>query len=170
MCIRDSLCVGVVAAVATLFFLLYSDWEFRYAAFILDPLLLGLLAGLISSRLPWLRRQLTRRSAQRERIQESAKRVFYEKGMSRTQDRIGLLVYVSLLERMVELVPDTGLFDRAPQGFWHDHNLTIGSTIRGRSSGLAVAAAVTALSADLAHAVPRALDDENEIADEVTFP
>jgi len=100
-------------------------------------------------------------------VRGEARLTFYEKGMSRTRDRIGVLVYVSLLERMADVVPDSGLYDALPKAFWEEAAATIGDAIGGRLSGPDVVRAMLTLKSPLATAVPRQEDDENELPDEV---
>ena len=54
----------------------------------------------------------------RRNAHEIAIREFMVRGLSRTRDRTGILLYVALAERYAEVVADTGIADRVDAGAW----------------------------------------------------
>lgn len=54
----------------------------------------------------------------RRHAHEVALREFMVRGLSRTRDRTGILLYVALAERYAEVVADTGITERVDEGAW----------------------------------------------------
>ena len=137
--------VGIACALATSAFLLFSPFEFSLASIWLDPFAVGGGAAALTQWLPTLRRWLTPQSGRRRRVSEAARAEFFAKGVRMTRARTGLLVYVSLLERMVEVVADTGVSDAVDDATWQRARVSLESALvtalRNRQDGRPVAAA-----------------------------
>jgi putative membrane protein len=89
-----------------------------------------------------------REAAARER----ARSLFLEHGVHATRERIGVLVLVSLLERRVELVPDTGLAARLPAAAWDEVLAAMRPALAAGHAGLAFTSGLDALERALAAA------------------
>jgi putative membrane protein len=163
--LHADLVVALAFGCATLFFLLFAPWEFEPVEILAGPLAVGALAGMLSSRVPPLRRLLTRASERRQRVLTAARAAFVEKGVGRTRERTGLVVYLSLLERAAAIVADSGIVDRVPPEAWAAATAAIDAELSARLDGPAVAARIAALGDVLAPALPRAADDVNELPD-----
>jgi len=103
--------VGIVAAIAVLAFTLYSNVEFALWHILTLPIFSGLLGAILVEALPPLYRFLAPPSLRYDHVREAAYAAFLERGIHRTRDRTGLLVYIAERERMVELVGDIALLD-----------------------------------------------------------
>lgn len=160
--------VGVVGAVSTLALMLFSPWPFSVSSILVDPLLVGLVFGLASTQVAALRRCLLPASKRRAAVQLLGRALFFEKGIRLTRQRTGILVHISLLERMVEVVADTGVLRAVPNDAWQQATASIEHELRRRYDGTAVAAAIAALGDVLGRYLPAADDDINELADEVS--
>jgi len=62
--------------------------------------------------------RLAPRERRSQQVHEAAAATFHLDGVHATPSRIGLLVYVSAAERLVELIPDVGLRERFPEEEW----------------------------------------------------
>ncbi len=161
------LAAGILAGVLSLAALLFSPWPFALAYFLVDPLIVGALAALASSRTRALRRRLTSRAERRRRVEAAARVVFVDRGVHRTKARNGVLLYLSLLEREVAAVMDVGVEPFAASEAWRSALGEVAASLAAKEDGLAVAAKVRGLAAALAHALPHTADQANELADEV---
>jgi putative membrane protein len=74
------------------------------------------LAVLLS--LPPVRVALVPRAARRAKAHRAAMEQFMIRGVSRTKDRTGILIFVSLAERYARIVADEGIAARVPQSEW----------------------------------------------------
>jgi putative membrane protein len=164
--LHADLIAGIVAANLVLFFQLFSPWEFSLPLIQVAPTGIGLLVGLVTSLTPWARRALTRRRERERMVRTAARATFVEKGVADTRARTGILVYVGVLERMAEVVADVGVTRAVPADHWAAAVARVSEAARD-GDGAAVGAAVARLGDVLATALPRTVDDVNELADEV---
>ena len=157
---------GGVAVWVTLALMMFTAPSFSLASFLVDPFLVGAIAGWAASRvselIPWLTPSAVRRRA----VDTAANDTFVARRVHGTRRRTGVLVYCALGERMASVVVDTGVATAvAPDrlGAWRDQ---IETAIRQgpRSTGTAIAAMTPVFAATL----PRLHDDENELVDAVS--
>lgn len=165
--LHADLTAGILAALGVLAVLLFSRWEFGLVWFVLDPLLAGLLAGWIASRSPGLRRALTGPADRRRQVEAAARALFVEKRVHGTVGRTGMLLYVSILELEAVIVPDVGLEVLATTESWKATVAAIETAVRDREDGVLVAQRIRTLAPLLAPSFPCAVDDVDEIANEV---
>lgn len=165
--LHADLTAGILAGIAVLAVLLFSRWEFGLIWFVLDPLLAGLLAGLIGSRLPGVRRALTGPADRRRQVETAARSLFVEKRIHGTSGRTGILLYVSVLEREAAVVADVGLDTLAAGAAWKEIVGGIERAVREGEDGLQVAQRMRGLGAILGPALPCGHDDVDELVNEV---
>lgn len=160
--------VGCALAIVTLAWMVFTPvHHFSDLDIVLEPPLVGLGFGLLTTQLPFLRRWLTRTKGSRERVKIGAWAGFYERGVSRTRARTGMLVYVSLLERDVELVCDRGIIEALGFETIEEERLRIRDAMRKDFSGLGLASGITDLKIICGQELPCGDDDINELPDQV---
>lgn len=115
----DFLC-GAVLAYAGLLFLLFSPWTFAHYWVAIDVALLFALGYYISSRSGAIRRLLTTKKERADAVRMGAAAMFYEAGIANTASEMGVLIYLSLLERRLELIADRGVLKAAPPLEWNE--------------------------------------------------
>ncbi len=103
---QTDLCAGAALALAMLVFLLFDAHPFDTNWMPVDVIVAFAIGAFASAELKSLRRALTPSRLLRESTSQAARAAFYELGISRTTGRTGVLVYVSMFERRVEIVPD----------------------------------------------------------------
>ena len=165
--LHADLFVGFAAAFGVLLFMIASPWPFDLVGLVIEPVLAGAAIGFAASRLPPLRRWLTPARIRRRWVERAAKATFVDKGVSLTRDRTGVLVYVSLLERVVAVVADDGVVRAVDAVTWQEHADRLDACVRRGGDGKALAAAMLELGPALSPVLPRGDDDVNELADEV---
>jgi putative membrane protein len=165
--LHADLTAGILAALAVLAVLLYSRWTFGLAWFLIDPLVVGALAGLAASRSAVARRALTRPRARRERVEAAARATFVERRIHSTSGRTGILLYISVLEREAAIIVDVGVEALAATDAWRKAAGEIEEAVRGRADGSAVAERIRNLAALLGPALQRSAADVDELPDEV---
>jgi putative membrane protein len=74
------------------------------------------LAGLLC--VPRIRVALMPRAARRAAAHRAAMEQFISRGIARTEDRCGILIFVSLAERYARVVADDGIAAKVPQRQW----------------------------------------------------
>ena len=94
--------------------------------------------------------------------------MFHDHGVSFTEQRTGILIYVSFMERRAVILADVGINELVPDGAWEDivNKLTTGlkQGQRSESIGEAIAACGRLLEES---GVQRAVEDGNELSDAV---
>jgi len=165
--LHADLILGGLAGIATLAFTLFSSYEFSFLSILIDPVIVGGLIGLLSTQLPLVRRALTRKRVRRAQVQTAARAAFYEKGVRMTSGRTGMLVYMSLLERSVEVVVDKGVEEAVPPGPWQEAVARIEETLQRTMDATVTAKSIMELGPICEPVLPRSEDDVNELPDEV---
>lgn len=110
---------GSVLAFAGLNFLLFSPVTFQVYWVAIDVALLFGLGALLSSRSHRIRYLLTTKRHRKEAVRTGAAAMFYEAGIANTEAEMGVLVYLSLLERRLELIADRGVLKSVPALGWN---------------------------------------------------
>ena len=100
---------GALLAFVGLLFLLFLPFDFHQYWVPIDVVLLFAGGAFISSRSNLLRRTFTTEKFRSEAVRRSAAAMFYEAGIANTSAELGLLVYLSILERRLELIADRGV-------------------------------------------------------------
>ncbi|WP_372916527.1 TPM domain-containing protein [Sandarakinorhabdus sp.] len=120
---------------------------------------LALVAGLR------LDRALTPRGLRRDRVHHAAIMQFRARGLTATQGRTGVLLYLDEAEHVAEVIADEAVFARVAAEDWGE---TIGALIAGIKAGRAadgLVAAIERAGAVLAAHLPPRADDVNELPD-----
>jgi putative membrane protein len=115
----DYLC-GAILAFAGLLFLLFSPFDFQHYWVAIDVVLIFALGAYVCSRSNALRRLLTTEDYRAEAVRQGAAAMFYEAGIANTDAEMGVLIYLSLLERRLELIADRGVLKAAPPLEWNE--------------------------------------------------
>jgi putative membrane protein len=100
---------GALLAFTGLLFLLFSPFDFHQYWVAIDVALLFVLGSFLSSRSNSIRRLLTTDKFRGEAVRTAAAAMFYEAGIANTSAEMGLLIYISILERRLELIADRGV-------------------------------------------------------------
>lgn len=111
---------GAVLAFVGLLFLLFAPVDFHHYWVAIDVALLFVLGAFVSARTKFLRRLITSKKFREETARAGAAAMFYEAGIANTSAEVGVLVYVSLLERRLELIADRGVLQAVPALEWNE--------------------------------------------------
>lgn len=159
--------VGVGFGSAALVVFLFHPTPFPVGPFPAVFALSFVLGVLLSASVPPLRRALTSGDLIAHHVRMAARAAFVDDGIGRTRDRTGILVYVSLFERRVEIVHDSGVDAAARTRAFIEARRSLEGVLLESWEVEAFEAALLRLGPPLAEALPRAADDVNELADEV---
>jgi putative membrane protein len=112
-----------------------------------------------------LRIRLVPAAIKRRQAGRLAKEQFHALGLDRTRGRTGILLFVSVAERYVEILADRGIDEKVPPGTWKEIVATFTQQIRDRKIADGFVGALTACGTLLISHFPRAADDRNELPD-----
>lgn len=157
--------VGMVAAIAMLAFTLYSPIEFTLWQILVLPIFAGVLGALLVEAVPPLYRFAEPPWLRYEHVREAAYAAFVEKGVHRTRDRTGILIYIALRERMVEIVGDVAVNDKLGIEVLAAMAGTLEAHVKAGAEPFAKA--LEGFAAQLAKALPVRADDTDELSNSV---
>jgi putative membrane protein len=159
---------GTLLAFAGLLFLLFSPFDFHQYWVAIDVALLFLLGAFGASRSNTLRRFLTSEKFRDEAVRTSAAAMFYEAGIANTNAEMGLLIYLSILERRLELIADRGILKGVNALEWNQILFDLHQAGR-KPEPLTLLAGLESLGVLLANHLPATGENPNELPDMPRF-
>ena len=115
--------------------------------------------------IPFLDRLIAGKKKMAEAVRNRALRYFVEGRVYETREGSGVLLFISVLERRVELIADRGINEKVAPERWQGIISALVERIRYGKFGEAIEEAVREIGKILAEHMPPVADDENELAD-----
>ena len=137
-----------------------SVWLFIPVTFVLYFPLLAL-----ALRLPRLKLALTPAAHVSDAVRRRAVRAFHERGLHRTREENGILIFISLLERRVWILGDRGINAAIPPERWSSLASALSSGIREGRMTESLVTTIAEVGDILKKHFPRRTDDTNELPD-----
>jgi putative membrane protein len=110
---------GALIAFIGLLLLLFLPVDFHTYWVPIDVAVLFVAGAYACSRSRRLRRLLTTRKFREAAARTGAAAMFYEAGIANTNAEMGVLIYLSILERRLELIADRGVLKAVPPLEWN---------------------------------------------------
>jgi len=129
--------------------------------------LLVALAMSVFLSLPKRRFSLVPRFIKHARAREAAAREFLRRGLTRTRDKTGVLIYVAMGEHYAEILADAGIADRVDADLWRDIIRDLTGAIKEGRIADGLMGAVERSGAILAEHAPPRPGDEDELPNKV---
>ncbi len=126
-----------------------------------------MLGAALTSRIWFVRHLFTSRKEMRQCVQAGAQRAFYEHKLRGTLEATGVLIYVSLYERMVYVLGDEGISEKLSQDDWDEVCGTIIKGIRDGQGAEGLCSGIAECGALLTEHFPIREEDENELPNEL---
>ena len=101
------------------------------------------------------------------KVQERATRYFMESGVYNTKDRTGILIFISIMERRVELLADSGINELISPEKWQNIVDNIIKGIRQKEIANHLVESISDCGNLLAEHFPIQTDDKNELTDDI---
>jgi len=146
-----------------------SVWGIPLAWWMALPAPIGGAVGyLLTALLPSVRRWMTGEHVMEARARVRAAAAFLEQEVFRTRQRTGILLFLSLFERRVVLLADSGIHQKVEEGQWEGITRRLADEIRHGRSGPGLVEAIRACGELLErHGVERQADDQDELSNEL---
>jgi putative membrane protein len=140
----------------------------------LGTLMLAVVVGFIvgavvGSRVGWLRHWFTPRRQMREEVWARAKQTFCDRRVYRTAGASGVLIYISLYERMAAIVADQTILEKLGQPALDEICRHLTDQLSQQNPTAAICSAVEVTGQRLSGCLPRAADDVNELDDSLVL-
>ncbi len=159
---------GFVLQIMVAAFMLFSPIVFSPYTICASTLLSFLLGYLFVQVVYPLKRLLVPSHRKQRAVEIYARAVFQKGKIYYTRDHTGLLIFVSLFERMVYLVPDVGLQQAIPQHVWQQIQDSFSEIFNGDNFVTeALLSRINELKRILKDYLPVRSDDINEIPDDL---
>jgi putative membrane protein len=155
---------GALLAFLGLLFVLFSPFDFHTYWVPFDVAALFAVGAFVCSRTPALRRLLTTKKFRANAVRAGAAAMFYEAGIANTSAENGLLIYLSLLERRVEVIADRGVLKAIPALKWNTAVFDL-KQVGGRCDPDQLIESVRNLGVVLAEHIPATGENPNELMD-----
>jgi len=159
---------GALLAFVGILFLIFSPLVFHQYWVAIDSALLFAIGALISSRSNTLRRLLTTEKFRNQAVRTAAAAMFYEAGIANTAAEMGLLIYLSILERQLEVIADRGILKGVNALEWNQLMFELRQA--GQTADApTLQAGMESLGALLAKHLPATGENPNELPDAPRF-
>lgn len=116
---------GLIVGLLTLALILCWDywwggwgWSFAHPGWALLATAGAYLFGTLVGSIPTVIRWLTSDERRHAKVSLRAQLAFHQHGIPRTREGTGILIFLSLLERRVQILADRGINERVPAGTW----------------------------------------------------
>lgn len=138
-----------------------GHWNLWIFLVVLIPLFLAFQQ--VVKRLQVLQRWFISGKEMEDEVREAAHVQFFRKGLYRTREETGVLIYVSVFERRVWVLGDRGINAAIPEGHWQGAVSMIVQAIKDRRPTEGICQAVGTVSKILQEKFPIRPDDRNEL-------
>lgn len=155
---------GAILAFLGLLFVLFSPFDFHTYWVPIDVAALFAGGAFVCSRTDVLRRLLTTKRFRDAAARTGAAAMFYEAGIANTQAENGLLIYLSLLERRLEVIADRGILKAMPALKWNTAIFEL-KQIADRCDANRLVTSLRELGTVLAEHIPATGENPNELVD-----
>jgi putative membrane protein len=146
--------------------LLLSRWSFHPISVIVDVVIVYAVALFVAKRSDAIARIMTTAKERAAQVRMAAAAAFFERGVASTSRETGVLLYLSLLERRIELLADRGVLESVPTLSWNQ----LASESRERNAGIPeLLGAIRSLAPLVCTHLPRRADDADELPNAPRF-
>jgi putative membrane protein len=159
---------GFLISFVVLLFLLFSPVTFHQIWVPIDVAIAFVAGAFICSRSNFLRRLFSTEKYRTQAVRTAAAAMFYEAGIANTKAEMGVLIYLSLLERRLELIADRGVLKKVPSQQWNEELFEL-HQIGSKPEPQSFLTAVRDFGKVLAKHVPATGDNPNELPDMPRF-
>lgn len=113
--------------------------------------------------LPVIRKIFLTRQEMEEQVDETAHTAFHRHHLDRTAERNGILIFISIYERMVTIIADSGINGKVEAAAWKEIADSLASGMRKGDRARAIGDAVRRCGDILAKHFPRGKGDRDEL-------
>src|ERR1044072_8396081 len=155
---------GSIVALLGLLFVLFSPFDFHAYWIPFDVIALFVARAFVSSRGDLIRRLLTTKKFRAQAARTGAAAMVYEAGIANTSADNGLLIYLSLLERQMEVIADHGILKAVPALKWNQPAFELKRVAENPDPDKLISS-LKQLGVVLAEHLPAVGENPNELAD-----
>ncbi|MFH1223113.1 MAG: TPM domain-containing protein [Pseudomonadota bacterium] len=162
----------LVAAIIFGYIFVFIAYEFKHDSGIIYFLFynfLGILLSLFLTRFNAVKRFIVSRKVKEHKVHLSALSAFHRYNVHRTKHKTGILIYVSLMERMVVVLGDEGINSKVDESVWKNAVSIIVKGIKEGNVEQGIVNGIGSCRELLRIHFPLAPGDVNELPNEVIY-
>ena len=159
---------GFALSFVVLLVILFVPFSFPEYFVPIDVAIAFVVGALISWRSNSLRRLFSTEKFRRKAVRTAAAAMFYEAGIANTNAEMGVLIYLSLLERQLELIADRGVLKKVPAHDWNHELFELGQ-VGKNPEAKSFQDAIERFGKMLATHIPATGENPNELPDMPRF-
>lgn len=110
-----------------------------------------------------LKRLFVSQKEMEEEVEEAGTTSFFHKGLYRTRDETGILIFISVFERKVWVLADRGINEKVKPGQWNESVNMIIDGIKNNNQAEAICKAIDEMGRILKEHFPIKADDTDEL-------
>lgn len=147
-----------------------GDWgalpAWAHVLILVLSVVVGFVVGaVIGAHVDPLRHLFTPSVQMRDEVLARSRQVFFDSRVHHTAGRTGVLIYVSLFERMAAVLADDAVIDKLGQAALDEMRDQLTRSLKSQSLAEAICGTIAVAAPKLAAALPRAAGDVNELPD-----
>lgn len=161
--------LGANLSLLTFSYLLLVDTSFdSYLVYFmtLSSFGLGLMLGLV---VPFMQRLLVSKKRKQRNVEIMARALFQKGGLHHTSTKVGTLIYVSLLEKMVYIVADRGAQMAIPETEWQKMTMDLATLFNAKNPPEALLIELEKCKAVFNRYIPALANNVNELPDDLSI-
>lgn len=97
-----------------------------------------------------------------------ATKVFERLGMTKTQERNGVLIFICFSKKQIVVLGDQGINEKVPEGFWNDIYTQLAYDFKQGEFAKGISEAVLSIGKKLSDFFPFQETDKNELDNEIS--
>lgn len=119
------------------------------------------------TRFPHMKLAFVHRRRVEQAVRERALSIFFLKGVHKTEERTGILIFISLLERKVWILGDEGIHGKIRSDFWRSLTKELTEGIKEDRTFDALCSVIAKCGRELACHFPGKASRKNQLGDDV---
>lgn len=105
--------------------------------------------------------------SKKKKVRENAIKIFHQYGLDKTKDKLGIMFFVSIKEKQVEILADDGIVKKIPNEFWQEIVDDFLNLVRHDEFAKGFKQAIEKSSNQLIAKFPIQTNSNNELSDEI---
>lgn len=128
----------------------------------------GIAGATLTESVPAFKRFFISRESLQQQVEARAQQFFVEQSVSHTEQRTGILLYISFFEKRAIILPDIGISEVISHEVWESILQKLVNTMKNGRPAIAICEAIIHCGKVLAESgIQKAIDDENELPDKI---
>lgn len=154
---------GLAFSFLAFVFLMFSPIVFSDYLIFGGPVAAFIFGVFLATFIKPLKRILVSDKRMRKNLELKARSVFQKSELHQTKERTGMLLLFSEFEKMVYILPDTGVFVKIPENEIEELEINLDDAIKGRNKGEAICSVLNSRKDLFSKYIPKSDDDTDEL-------